>query len=281
MKPLKDIEETIRTKLHTRADGALHNRVLERVREARAQYEETTPAPCEPVLRRSIMKNPLARLAVAAAIIAAILLGLALFIDTGATSGVVWAEVAQKVEASPGVIFRSRGTGTRDPNDDWPNGYTVFWRSAAVSRMDKYRDGRIYRTVYTDCDAKTFIGVLHDAKKYTKETMSDERVQRSRANRGWSDPQDLLNMALSLEHHELGQETIDGLLCEGIEVTGPDGSTGRIWVAVETGYPVLVQIEGIGGGDTRPTGTMDQFQWDVDLSAEGVEPDIPTDYEPL
>ncbi|GEM_PF-4741758 len=72
-------------------------------------------------------------------------------------------------------------------------------------------------------------------------------------------------------------ETIDGVLCEGIEAKGPDGSTGRIWVAVQTGYPVLVEIEGVDGS----TGTMDQFRWNVDLSAEGVEPEIPAGYEPL
>lgn len=227
------------------------------------------------------MKNPMARLAVAAAIITAIVLGLALFIDTGATSGVVWAEVAQKVEASPGVIFRARGTGSRDPNDDWPNGYRIFWRSEALSRMDTYRGGQIHRTVYTNFDTKTMIGVLHDAKRHMKETMSDERVQRGRENHGWSDPQGLLNLGLSLEHRALGRKTIDDVPCEGIEATGPDGSTTRVWVAVETGYPVLVEIEGADDGTVRHTGTMDQFQWNVELSAENVEPEIPTDYEPL
>ncbi len=49
---------------------------------------------------------------------------------------------------------------------------------------------------------------------------------------------------------------------------------------METGYRVLVEIEGTKGG-IRTTGTMDQFRWNVDLSAEGVEPEIPADYEPL
>ncbi len=273
------LKEILNKDLDVRASDETYDRMRDIVLDAHRHSQDIESANPLVRTRRILMKNPITKLAVAAAVVAAVLIGLSLFTDSG--SGVVWAEVAQKVEASPGVIFRSRGTGTRDPNDDWPNGYTVFWRSAAVSRMDKYRDGRIYRTVYTDYDAKTFTGVLHDAKKYTQEAMSDERIQRARGNRGWSNPQDLLNMALSLEHHELGQETIDGALCEGIEARGPDGSTARIWAAVETGYPVLVKIEGRGDGDIRPTGTMDQFQWNVDLSAEGVEPEIPADYEPL
>ena len=127
------------------------------------------------------------------------------------------------------------------------------------------------------------IGVLYDAQMYNKETMNDERVQRAQANKErWSTPQGLVNLCLSLEHHELGQQTIDGVLCEGIEATIPNGPSGRLWVSVETGYPVLVEVEMAGDeASVRQTTTLDQFQWNVDLSAEGVEPDIPGDYEPL
>jgi len=223
------------------------------------------------------MKSPITKLAAAAVIIAVVVLGLFELITTESKSGVVWADVAKNVEASPSVIFRARGTGSRDPNDNWPNGYTIFSRSAALSRMDKYRGGQIYRTIYTNLETKTLIGVLHDRKMYSKEAMSDERVQSARAQKGWTDPQGLLKLALSLEHHALSQKMIDGVLCEGIEGTGPDGSTGRIWVGVETGYPVLVEIEGVDGS----TGTMDQFRWNVDLVAEGIEPEIPAGYDPL
>ena len=144
--------------------------------------------------------------------------------------------------------------------------------------MDVYRGGQIHRTVYLNYDAKTTIGVLHDARKYSKEAMSD---QTASADKGWSDPQGLLNIGLSLEHHALGQKTIDGVLCEGIEATVPDGATGRLWVAVETGYPVLIEVEAIDDKGIRHTSTLDQFQWNVDLSAEDVEPEIPADYEPL
>jgi hypothetical protein len=276
MEPLRSIEEIVRSKLNVAAGPELHDRVLGRLRRAQEQSNETTPAP-EPVTRRTIMRSPMVKLGIAAAIIAVVGIGIVEFFGTGSTSGVVWAEVAKNVEASRGVIFRVRETGSRDPSGDWPNGYRIFWRSAAVSRMDIYRGGQIHRAIYLNYDTKTTIGVLHDAKRYSKEAMND---QTARGDKGWSDPQGLLNLALSLEHHALGQKTIDGVLCEGIEATGPDGGTGRLWVAVKTGYPVLAEIEGMKGG-IRTTGTMDQFRWNVDLSAEGVEPEIPADYEPL
>ncbi len=226
------------------------------------------------------MRSPIVKLGIAAAVLAVVGVGILEFIGAGSPSGVVWADVAKKVEASPSVIFRARSTGSRDPNDDWPNAYNIFWRSATLSRADWYRNGQIHRTIYTNLDTKTLLGVLHDRKMYSKEAMSDERVQQARENRGWSDPQALINMALSLEHRALGQKTIDGALCEGIEVTGPDGGTGRLWVSVETGYPVLGEFEGTKGG-VRQTGKIDQFRWNVDLSAAGVEPEIPAGYDPL
>ena len=275
MKPTDNFEKLIRD-LHVldiNTSAEMDQRILHDTLKAQKELKRTKSAGTQPDIWRKIMKSSITKLA-AAAIIVVIGLGILAIIDTGSKSGVVWAEVARNVEASPGVIFRARGAGSRDPNDDWPNGYRIFSRSAAVSRMDVYRGDQIYRTIYLDYDGKTTIGVLHDAKKYSKEAMSD---QTARAEKGWSDPQGLLNLGLSLEHHALGQKTINGMLCEGIESTGPDGSTGRVWVDVETGYPVLVEIEGVDGS----TGTMDQFRWNVDLSAEGIEPEIPADYESL
>lgn len=226
------------------------------------------------------MKNPITKLAIAAAVVAAVLVGISLFRQSG--SGVVWAEVARKVEASPGVTWRLRKTGEDDPNDDWPNGYTLLRRSASLTRTDQYRDGQAYRTIYYDVDTKTKVLVAHDAKKYIKEAMSDEQVQRVRADKErWTDPGDLLNFCLALEHHELGQKTIDGVLCQGIEAMIPNGISGRLWVAVETGYPVLVEVEATDDRGIHRTSTLDQFRWNVDLLAEDVEPEIPADYQPL
>ena len=238
------------------------------------------------------MKSPITKLAMAAVIILGIL-GLFEFIDTEDKSGVVWAEVAKNVEASSGVIFRIRKTGSGDPNDQWPNGYTVMQRNAALSRTDWYRGDQIHRTVYLDLVGKTNIWVAHDASVYSKEAMGDVEIQKMQAKGlGWTDPQALINRGLTREHHKLGQKTIDGVLCEGIETNdaGDDAFkfplksfSGRLWVSVETGYPVLLELEVIGGddGSIHHTTTLDQFHWNVDLSPEDVEPEIPADYRPL
>lgn len=278
MKSRRVIADVIRKKLNFTLDAPRRDQLLADALREQEQSQETEPAVNRPGIRRMIMKNTIVKLAIAAVLVAVVGIGIVEFLGTGGTSGVVWADVAKNVQASPGVTFRVRETGSRDPNDDWPNGYAITWRSAVISRMDWYRHDQIRRTVYTDLNAKNRIWVAHDAKRYAQEAMNDEQVQKVRADKQrWTDPQALINMALSVEHHPLGQKTIDGVLCEGIEGTGPDGSTGQIWVAVQTGYPVLAEIQGPNGR----TGTVDQFQWNVDLAAAGVEPQIPADYEPL
>lgn len=179
------------------------------------------------------------------------------------------------------------GTGSRDPEDDWPDGYKIIWRSAAITRTDYYRGDRIFRTIYNNLDAKLMISLAHDHKKYMQETMSDEQVRRAKTDQDrWSSPQDLIDHCLALKHYTLGQKPIDGVLCEGIETTDAMGMpfrsfTGRLWVAVETSYPVLLEIEAVDNGGVRRTTTLDQFQWNADLSPENVQPEIPADYEPL
>lgn len=276
----KKLKEIINRDLDVRASNETHDRMRDIVLDAHGHSQDIESAKTLIRTRSILMKNPIARLAVAAAIVAAVLIGISLFSHSG--SGVAWADVAQKVEASSGVVFRIRETGKGDPNEQWPNGYRVIQRNATLSRLDWYRGDQIHRTVYFDLTGETEIWVAHDASVYSKQTMSDEKIQKMRAGGlGWTDPQGLLNRGLSLEHHALGQKTIDGMLCEGIEATGPDGSTARVWVGVETGYPVLVEIESIEDGNVRRTSTMDQFQWDIALSPEDVEPEIPASYRPL
>jgi hypothetical protein len=280
MRPAEEIKRLVED-LSDKTSAQMDQRVREDMMRALEESNQK-PALKEPYIRKKIMKNPIAKLTAAAVIVVAVILGLFEFIGTSSNSGVVWAEIARNVEASPGVIWRLRGTGSRDPNDDWPNGYKITWRSAAITRTDNYRGGQIYRTLYLNYDAKTVIWVAHDAKKYNKETMSDEQVQRAQADKErWTDPRSLLKLCLSLEHHELSPKKINGVLCEGIEATVPGGITGRMWIAVDTGYPVLVEVEAIDDKGIRHTSTLDQFQWNVDLLAKDIEPEIPADCESL
>lgn len=283
MEPIRNIEELIRNKLHVTAGLALHDRVLARIRHAQEQYDKTTPALTEPGIRRMIMRSSIAKLAVAAVIIAVVAVGLFELIGTGSKSGVVWAEVAKKVEASRGVIYRNRATRSGRPDT---SDYSVVYLSATHSRADSYKGDQITRTSYCDFDTKTVVWLAHDAKKYIQEPMSEQTLREQHG--AWASPKRWVQEFLSKDYKKLGQKMIDGVLCEGLETTDPtfgvanfqvDSLVARVWVSVETGYPVLAEAEVVGdNGQVRMTGILDQFQWDVEVDPSIFEPKIPPGY---
>jgi outer membrane lipoprotein-sorting protein len=227
------------------------------------------------------MKSPITKVAAAAVIIIAVTLGLFEFIDNGSGSGIVWAEVARKTEASRGVIFRGREV-VLDSQDVGPD-YTMNYLSSTKSRHDSYEGDQIIKTFYDDYNTKTVVFVDHGHKSYIKRTF-----EQMKQNDLWKDPRSLVQRFLSHEHRELGQKTIEGVLCEGIETTDPafvgidspmDRLMARIWVSVKTGYPVRFEAEVVANdSQIEITAIVDQFQWDVELDENIFEPNIPMDY---
>jgi len=221
------------------------------------------------------MRSPIVKFAVAAAVIAAVLIGATLFRSSG--SGVVWAEVAQKVQASRGVIFRSTEHIVPDTYDQ-ENDYSMQYCTSTQSRLDGYKGGQIIKTIWGDCDTKTVVLVDHYHKSYVQNT-SDEKMPDSLQT---ADPNRWVQRFLSCEYKKLGQKTIDGVLCEGIETTDPAFYGGgnppeipvaRLWVGVETGYPVQFEGERVYR-DQRHTYAQDQFQWDVEIDESLFEPPV-------
>ena len=244
---------------------------------------------------RKIMKSPIVKLAAAAVIIALVVMGLFEFIDTGNTSGVVWAEVVRKVEASRGLIVRCTDSDSIPSSED---DYSITYTSPRYCRRDFYKDGQIIRTGYVDftsSDTDTLIDVFHIHKlcsttTYKKSVNGIFLEWRDE----WTNPSFLVQSILSSEHSKLGRKPIEGELCEGIETTDP-ACFGplpakvnnlqvkfRLWVGVETGYPVLYESKMSGeheGEVWESESVMDQFQWDVELDTSIFEPNIPPDYE--
>ena len=234
------------------------------------------------------MRNPMARLAVAAAIITAIVLGVVLFIDTGATSGVVWAEVAQKVQASPGVIYRSRSNRSDTK-------YSMHYLSPTQNRQDVYENGEITISNFVDLEAMTGSSLIHMHKGYWRDVPLDE--QNAHHHDQMIDPKWIVQSILSHEHTKLGSKTIEGVLCEGLETTDP-AVLGRdlpvpadqielhlqLWVSVETNYPVLCEGNAaatIEGEAHSSEWVLDEYQWDVELDPSLFELNIPANYREI
>ena len=279
MRPTEYIERLIKN-LNDTTSAPMDERVFRDVLHALDETEQAS-ALTQPKIRRTIMKSPITKLAAAAAVITVVALGLFEFIGDGSTTGVVWADVARKVQASQGTIFRSRDTAP-DSREDGPD-YAMNYLGDTQSRHDSYKGDQIVKTFYDDFNTKTVILIDHGHKSFCK--MTFEKMEPSQL---LADPKSMVQRFLSHEHRELGQSTVEDVLCEGIETTDPafDGSDyptdslmARIWVSVETGYPVKFEAEIIrDGGEIRIGGVADRFQWDVELDESMFEPNIPADY---
>jgi hypothetical protein len=136
-------------------------------------------------------------------------------------------------------------------------------------------------------NTKTVLWLDHDRKAYFTKPMDEEDVQSIRNE--WSDPKALLDLLMSAGYKKLGRKTIDGVVCEGIETTDPAAArvnfpvkslAARMWVSVETGYPVLGEIEVVRADNSQlQTSTADQFQWDVEIGPTEIDVAVPPDYQ--
>ncbi|MBN2454951.1 MAG: hypothetical protein JXB29_00200 [Sedimentisphaerales bacterium] len=229
---------------------------------------------------RIIMKSRITKLTVATVIIIAVLIG----INQLGGSSVAWGNVINNVEQVQTFTCRlwTKMTSTIDKGTDQEAEIIVYDSSWYGSRIDTYVDGKVISSIYSQPRQNTCVMVIPEAKKYTRMSFTDEQYRQMQAKE--KNPREFIKLFLAIGHTNLGRDTIDSVEVEGIEVNSPkvgggmfESAIGRLWVDVETEFPVLMEIEGISvSGKTKIV--MDEFQWDVKLEPSMFEPNIPTDY---
>ena len=283
MKPKKKVEETIRGKLRFIAGSTFRGRLWTEVMNAQEESIRIRPASYEPGFGRTIMRSPITKIAIAAAVIVAVLLGISQL--GGSPAGVAWGEVAKKVEASRGVIYREL-RGSERPTTDSDRAITYL--TPAQYRSDSFQKNQPSISMYDNRAAGKRVVLLHAHKGYVLEDFSlTEQSNRKHAN--YQDPAWWVQTFLTCKYTKLAPKEIEGVLCEGIETTdlalladhenSVKSLVARLWVSVETGYPVLFDGE-FHGAETSYT-IFDQFQWDVKIDPAVFEPNIPAGYEQM
>jgi hypothetical protein len=268
-------------------------RVFEDMLQARRQ---TTENPTTVFDRwRTIMRSPLTKVAVAAVVIIACLIGLSLWRTTG--SGIALADVLARMEQVK--AFRSQWsmkvTG-EDPNKP----YSFEKRGTMLISQEYGRKGKIeqpnpnggestFVELYRLPDKKTLIVITPKEKKYWRYEVDDESTERI-----WqemNDPRTFLEKIVACKHESLGRSTIDAIEVEGFQTTDPNWSglrkvevDAKIWVDVKTRLPVrydftTAYFDRMGDKIShREHFVMHDFQWDVPVEAAEFKPVIPDDY---
>ncbi|MHC4241830.1 MAG: hypothetical protein ACYS3N_17535 [Planctomycetota bacterium] len=229
---------------------------------------------------RNIMKSKTTRMAAAAVIIIAVFFGLNLFRETG---GVAWAEVLNNVQKVQTYIHRMKMTVQR-PEGSHDVDMTFYRSTEFGTRRDSFYNGELISKLYVSEGVNRSVELLPSQKKYIKAVFTEEQLKEISEK---NNPRAIVQEFMCCNQYtKLGRDTIDGIEVEGIEVDNENfGATlfergkGRLWVAVETDLPVLIELEGTSaGGSVQISLTIDGFDWDPGLLAEDFDPNIPSDY---
>ncbi len=265
MKPVRDIDNEIK-QLHLGASGALDARVHADIDEALAHDPGA--------IRRTIMMHPMAKLAVAAAVILAGLLGLNII--SGPGGGVAWAAIPGHIGEIDTFMFRMTiSVGGKDTGQ-----WTFYLSERYGFRMDIGAAGEAAASWYVAPGSDTLVTVIPSEKTWTKRPLTPEEKKMPEE---YEDPADYINRFLAHGYKELGRSVIDGVEVEGIEVIDPptkgeklQNSVGRLWVDVETELPIRIEIEGTADG--RAVRWLMEFKWGQAVDPAAFEPNIPSDY---
>ena len=231
------------------------------------------------------MKTKMTKLAAAAAIIVAVILGLNLIGIRVDGASVAWAEVAKKVEQIESFIFQHQIgiTSVAEGTTIQESELTTYVSLEYGLRQDTYMNGQVFSISYVPLEGTIITGVWPSRKKYVRMSTTEEQMRKTHDQ---SNPKGMIKEFMSFEHTELGRKIIDGVEAEGIEVNDPnflsfvfESVVGRLWVDVETNLPVRTEIRGVTGDGSIETKIVAyDFDWDAEPGTSVFEPNIPDDY---
>jgi len=245
------------------------------------------PKPRRPILLEYIMRSRLPKLAAAAVIVIAVIVGLNI---TG-RDGVAWAKLVEHVEQIKTVAYRMdmKMKGLmgmpKDKSIDIDMEAKLAYNEGFVIDSNTHADGENVKTkTYVLFADDAIVSVIPQKKAYLKMKLTGELLEKMKKDNG--DPRTMLKETMKYKYTEIGRDTIDGVEVEGIEVTDPamvggmlDNVVARLWCDVKNELPVLMTMKGSASdGDVVLDITLSDFNWDVEINPAELVPDIPDDY---
>ena len=279
MRPTENIEKLIKN-IDIDTNAKIDEEVLVEVVETFEKSKVKKTSAIEQNMWRIIMKSKITKIAAAAVIIVAVILGLNI---TGGPeiASVTWGDVLKEMEKIPTVIFNMTNVTTLGDNKTMSSESKVYDAGENGCRIDMYMNGEPFMQKYRLPKEKVAYRIRPKEKTYSRFVLSESQAETE------SDfPRQWVKIILSEDYTKLGRGNINGIDVEGVEVHNSElleGDEGVVllWVDIETNLPVRMELEGkmMVGGAKRPMKfVMDDFQWDVELDESVFEPNIPEDY---
>jgi outer membrane lipoprotein-sorting protein len=296
MKSAEDIKQCFRqSTLSTNRDR--HEAIFEEILRAQEQSRETLSASPRPMNWSSIMKSPLTKLAVAAAVVIACVIGLSFWRTTG--SGIALADVLARIEKVKSVRWQwSYKITGGDPNTyKRYNEMRVTWLASqkygSKSTWENVDPNGEWGQYVENCflpQKKTWIHIFPTEKIYICQELEDAEVEEMQDD---MNPGNYFKGIQQDKYESLGRSTIDGIEVAGFRLPADPNwfirlgenqqAEYKIWVDVKTLLPVRYDVLASAEVDKmvdRLTHhvVMHDFQWDVPVDAAEFEPPISDGY---
>ncbi len=272
------------------AQSDLEDHVMNRIiQEQSARLKSAAQAGAGLRLRRLIMRSLTAKIAIAAAVMLACAGG---FYLVGGTKNVALADVLNKVEQVSAFTYRMtmhvKGAmpGMSPEGTDMTT--TALIANDYGARMDTHMTNPatgqpMDQQMYLLPAQKMMMMVLPAMKQYTRMSLDDSMFEEMKKQN--NDPRIMIQQILACKYEELGKSVIDGVAVQGFRTTDPAYASGavedidvKLWVDVKTWLPVRVEMNLKVNEQMEVRGALQDFQWDVPVSAAEFTPALPADY---
>jgi len=295
VKPAESIEKLVK-KLRYQASAEAHDRMFGNVVEALDAFQKQKSGAAAPDARRIIMKSRIAKLAAAAVIVIAVLIGLPFFLRDG--EGIALANVLEKIEQARAYMYTMKMKMTMAGNmmpglQETTQEITVVatvsdeygvrwdWDSADPNTGEK-----VSQHIYVVPEQKMLVTIIPEKKQYMRMEFDDQLLAKMKQQN--NDPREMIKQIMGCEYTELGKSVIDGVEVEGWRTTDPaalGGATADVeltlWVDVENWLPFRSEMNMKMGDTMHVSAATYDFRWNVPVQASDFEPIIPEDFTPF
>jgi len=248
--------------------------------------------PAKPPLLELIMRSRTIKLAAAAVIIIAVLLGLPFLpkTTTRPTLGGVGERLRQVEAFMYKMNMKVTGSVMQNMpavNQDVESTIIIsneFGMKMVMEMTDPNTGRKTTQQMYVLPDDKVMVMIMPEQKRFTRMEFTKDLLARMKKQN--NDPREMIKQMLGAKYTELGKSEIDGVEVDGFETTDPGiygGTTGDVkvtlWVDSVTWLPVLMEMDMTMNEQMRIKGTIHDYQWDVPVEKAQFQPVIPEDFE--
>ena len=262
MRPADNIDQLIK-KLHLKASADLDKRVHDKISRAPAELKRKQSAVTRPNIWSNIMKNPMTKLAAAAAIIIVAFIGIHQFDK----SSIAWAQVVEQL--SNHTKYKCRQRVVREEGPQIPT-MQIYHLNLQQRRQEVEDENGTIHIIDMRGEDPVTVELDPTHKKATVTELLGFGPRK--------DP-DIIDMVKQFEQESterLGTKKVNGKILQGFRHQPNEHNNFTVWVDPGTKLPVEIEIQHLNRGQTL---YLDEFEFDFELDPSAFSTDVPDDYE--